>query len=1017
MVIIEILSVILNLSICADTLTLYEFKDTINFETAVYDNSILVISNEKILKRKTDYLFSNGMIIFVDTVLSPIMVIYERTGDEVGYLYRKHSKIRNEELVIGRENGEKEISDVSINGVKSFLISSQSGNVSMDQSLDVSVNGKISKDWTVEGKIYDNTSDINSTSLNSPLSRLENIYMSIYSQKNKIILGNGLFSGFSNEMSLFNREIFGITSEFENIRIPFSLSAAGQKGRFSSISFYCSSNIQGPYKITENAQLSMYVIAPHSERIYLNGEILKSGEENDYTINYFTGEVIFTLRHIVDDRSYIYAEFQLYEELSPVTGYFFKAGKDTSGFSVFYSHEEQSVLNEETKEILKNIPTDSSYFRMNGFSYVGMGNGDYSLSDSVFVFSGSGNGDYMVDFYYVGYGKGDYAYSPVMNCYVYSGESNGNYSIYKDMALPFSSDYLSLFHSQNTPIGNFSLEASNGFFKNNRYSLKDKKESGLSCKAKYQSKLISFGNIIFDFSIEKDSRSDVYRNKWSSSSSEDEIISNVIKSRYAKNESRFKEKIRYNNIFTLEGYYGFLDSLDDAYFKLSSDTLFDLFSSFEKRRTYMADSVLYDMYNLTGGRRFSHFVSYCYIKNEMNINDRSRQNGAVFFMRNLPLREEYIYEERFSDTVKKYVSNILRSEFSKSWDAVRTSILCEYQRVENLSSNVLSNRFGLSSNIGVLLGQKFSSNNMLRITSLSTYIDIETYVFVGEGKGNYIYDKETDSYIYDEIYGNYIKITERDVSKDPVTERDASLNLKSSISPADVSFDISYRDASKSFFDFDSSAFVSKSLFSSLLSSYSILENLKLFTDIFYSDNFTENISSYYSLKTEGGIRGDKIPFPYSVSCIYSKEEQNYYAGRYYLKSLLGKGMINPYQDRNNYDVEMVFGTFSGDYNFLTGEPATINGRTLSFSVMSTFILLNHLSSVVNPSVTYNEYDNGNSDPLVIHYKYPEGFSINSKLSLMYSNDFLNLTISYINDFDKRYGFRQRVETSLFSYF
>jgi hypothetical protein len=51
---------------------------------------------------------------------------------------------------------------------------------------------------------------------------------------------------------------------------------------------------QGPYKLKgQNGELYVLVISG-SERVYVNGILLKRGENNEYTIDYNAGEIVFT---------------------------------------------------------------------------------------------------------------------------------------------------------------------------------------------------------------------------------------------------------------------------------------------------------------------------------------------------------------------------------------------------------------------------------------------------------------------------------------------------------------------------------------------------------------------------------------------------------------------------------------------------------------------------------------------------------------------------------------------------
>ncbi|MGE3062668.1 MAG: hypothetical protein AB7T10_03445 [bacterium] len=1006
----------LNFSLAADTLSVSEKTDTVFFEKAIYDNSLMILSDNFILKSDEDYIFSKGKLIFLKNVSFPVKIIFEEAEQDISYSYKKFSMTEAEDDSFLFKETVDDSSTLFLNGLKSFFVSTQSGNVVMDQSLDVLIGGKLTDDWNVEGRIYDNTAEMNSATINTPISKLENLRIALYGPKEEIILGSSSFSGFSNEFSSFYREIFGIKASVKIKNYPLSISAAGQKGRFSSTSFYCTDGIQGPYKLQENYQMTMYAVAPESERIFLDGELLRRGEDNDYTINYFTGEIIFSPVIMVDGKSYVYAEFQTYEELTPVTGYFLKAGEDTSGLTVLFGHEDQSVSDEKTIELLKNIASDSSEFVISGAVFVGAGNGKYILDDSVFVFAGEGRGDYNVEFYYAGYGNGDYIYSPSNSCYVYAGESSGNYSAEKTLLMPFSSDYLSLSYKKTFPLGKLNLEGSGGLYSNNRYSESSERKSNPSFGCRYESPVFSLGNISSDFSISGFSRSEIYREKWGSSKMSDEELFKILDKRSAGKELKFGSNFGYDTLFKAGGYYSLLDSSQDSRFSISSDTLFGFFASTSKRISYTADSLAYSSSEIKVGRSFASGVLYGFLEEQKRGDFISLERGGGTLLKLIPIKMEYSVEDAFvlSSLTKK--TDIARLEFAGSWSKAAASVVSEYRSIEDISSASASDRLGLSSNLSLLFGHSFTSYSSFSLTSLSAYRDIDYYVYAGEGRGDYIYDDATESYIFDEVYGSYIKLTERAQSDEPAIGRKFSFNARSLVGLLDIRADIMYDDLCKSFFSIDTVSFTSQAYSLSFDGIYSLNNDLKPFNKSSLSSDFRESVSSGNSLSILTGIKGDKV-LPYSAGFLYTSDSQRYQTGYYLIHAKKGVVSFNASNERAAYLFNFSFGIFEGEYDFESYDSSGIAGRTLSVEITTRHGLSGDFSISASPYAAYNVFYRGDSSPLVIHYKYPEGASFSGKISLIFSNNSVNASLSYVGEFDEKYLFNQRIEASLLTYF
>ncbi len=92
--------------------------------------------------------------------------------------------------------------------------------------------------------------------------------------------------------------------------LQLSGEGAISRGRFARNVVTAIEGNQGPYNLTGvNGEIFIIVIAG-TEAVYLDGERLKRGEQNDYVIDYNTGEVRFNPRRVITRYSRIIVEFQ-----------------------------------------------------------------------------------------------------------------------------------------------------------------------------------------------------------------------------------------------------------------------------------------------------------------------------------------------------------------------------------------------------------------------------------------------------------------------------------------------------------------------------------------------------------------------------------------------------------------------------------------------------------------------------------------------------------------------------------
>ncbi len=187
-------------------------------------------------------------------------------------------------------------------------------NAVVNSNLDLQITGKLSERVSLRASIQDSNIPLQSGGYSQKLDQFDQIFLELYSSNWSVRGGDLFLENRKSKFLNFNKKLQGLSTTFafgsEDNKTTVFAAAALSKGQYAKSTFVGQEGNQGPYKLKgQNGELYILVISG-SERVYVNGMLLKRGEGNDYVIDYNAGEIRFTTLYPITSEMRIAIEYQ-----------------------------------------------------------------------------------------------------------------------------------------------------------------------------------------------------------------------------------------------------------------------------------------------------------------------------------------------------------------------------------------------------------------------------------------------------------------------------------------------------------------------------------------------------------------------------------------------------------------------------------------------------------------------------------------------------------------------------------
>jgi len=380
-------------------------QDTIHLEPTAINPQFFEILNARSLAIDKNFYkvnFQNGTLFFNENYMQnadTLTVKYFKLPD---YLTKEYRIYENSRVVsnnasldnlykVSTENQKKSVPFDGLNTSGSITRGVTIGNnqnAVVNSNLDLQITGKISEKVSLRASIQDSNIPLQNRGYSQKLDEFDQIFIELYSDKWNIRAGDLFLENRKSKFLNFNKKVQGFSANFsfgtpENKTNVFA-AAALVRGQYAKSDFLGQEGNQGPYKLRgANGELYMLVISG-SERVFVNGILLKRGENNDYIIDYNAGEIKFTSLFPITSEMRISIEYQYSDRNYTRFVSYFGVNQEAEKWSIgAYVYSENDVKNQPLQQ---NLSTEQALILVNAGD-----NPDLMIAPSAYLDSYSEN--------------------------------------------------------------------------------------------------------------------------------------------------------------------------------------------------------------------------------------------------------------------------------------------------------------------------------------------------------------------------------------------------------------------------------------------------------------------------------------------------------------------------------------------------------------------------------------------------------------------------------------------------